>query len=97
MAYVSINEVNYNKETSVIEMDCTDIESILLNDWTDEMTEAKELTFRFDLTQKGHRIYLFKICHSNAKEGCKSMLEQVISLKGKCLNISSNFIGEAGE
>lgn len=94
MAYVQINDISYHKKTSIIEMKATDIESILLNDWTDEMTEARELTFRYDLKQKGNRIYLFKICQSAAKEGCKTMLEQVMSLKGKCLNISSNFIAE---
>jgi len=93
--YAEINEINYNKKTSVITMKATDVESILLNDWADEMEEAREVEFSFDLSQKGARIYLFKICRSNVKEPCKSMLEQVNQLKGKFLNLSSNFIKDA--
>ncbi len=93
--YAEITGISYDKKTSVITMKGTDVESILLKDWADEMEEAQELEFSFDLSQKGSRIYLFKICRSNCKEPAKSMLEQVMQLKGKFINISSNFIKKA--
>ena len=93
--YAEITSVNYDAKTSTVELEATDLDSILLNDWADELQAAKPITFRFDLSQRGPRIYLYKICKGNVKEACKSMVDQVKALNGKIINISSNFIAEA--
>lgn len=93
--YAEITSVNYDAKTSTVELQATDLDSILLNDWADELQAAKLITFRFDLSQRGPRIYLYKICRGNVKEACKSMVDQVKALNGKIINISSNFIAEA--
>ena len=93
--YAEITAVNYDAEQATVELTATDLDSILLNDWADELQAEKPTTFRFDLSQRGPRIYLYKICKGNVKEPCKSMMDQVMALKGKIINISSNFITEA--
>lgn len=93
--YAEITSVNYDAANSIVELEATDLDSILLNDWTDELEAAKPITFRFDLSQRGPRIYMYKICKGNVKEACRSMVDQVMALKGKIINISSNFIAEA--
>ncbi|MCR5238237.1 MAG: hypothetical protein K6E34_13655 [Lachnospiraceae bacterium] len=93
--YAEITSVNYDAKTSTVELEATDLDSILLNDWADELQASKPITFRFDLSQRGPRIYLYKICKGNVKEACKSMVDQVMALNGQIINISSNFIAEA--
>ncbi len=93
--YAEITSVNYDAKTSTVELEATDLDSILLNDWADELQASKPITFRFDLSQRGPRIYLYKICKGNVKEACKSMVDQVMALSGQIINISSNFIAEA--
>lgn len=93
--YAEITSVNYDAANSVVTLEATDLDSILLNDWADEIQAAKSIIFRFDLAQRGPRIYLYKICKGNVKEACKSMVDQVMALNGKIINISSNFIAEA--
>ena len=93
--YAEITSVNYDAKTSTVELEATDLDSILLNDWADELQASKPITFRFDLSQRGPRIYLYKICKGNVKEACKSMVDQVMALSGHIINISSNFIAEA--
>ena len=93
--YAEITSVNYDAATSTVELEATDLDSILLNDWADELEASKPTTFRFDLSQRGPRIYLYKICKGSVKEACKSMVDQVKALNGKIINISSNFIAEA--
>lgn len=93
--YAEITSVNYDAKTSTVELEATDLDSILLNDWADELQTSKPITFRFDLSQRGPRIYLYKICKGNVKEACKSMVDQVMALSGQIINISSNFIAEA--
>ena len=93
--YAEITSVNYDAKTSTVELEATDLDSILLNDWADELQATKPITFRFDLSQRGPRIYLYKICKGNVKEACKSMVDQVMALNGQIINISSNFIAEA--
>ena len=93
--YAEITSVNYDAKTSTVELEATDLDSILLNDWADELQTSKPITFRFDLSQRGPRIYLYKICKGNVKDACKSMVDQVMALSGQIINISSNFIAEA--
>ena len=93
--YAEITSVNYDAKTSTVELEATDLDSILLNDWADELQASKPITFRFDLSQRGPRIHLYKICKGNVKEACKSMVDQVMALSGQIINISSNFIAEA--
>ena len=93
--YAEITSVNYDAANSTVELEATDLDSILLNDWADELQSSKPITFKFDLSQRGPRIYLYKICKGNVKEACKSMVDQVMALSGQIINISSNFIAEA--
>ncbi len=93
--YAEISSVNYDAKTSTVLLEAVDLDRIVLNDWTDELEVAKPITFRFDLAQKGPRVYLFKLCRNAVKEPCKCMADQVMALTGKVINISNNFIAEA--
>lgn len=93
--YVDISSVTYNSKKNEAIIKGTDLDSILLNDWNKEFPENAELTFRFDLSNRGPRIYLYKLLKSQVKEDCKSMEDMLMSLNGKITNISSNFISDA--
>lgn len=96
--YVDITSVAYNnnkkKGVSEVIVTGTDLDSILLNDWSKEFNTS-EVNFRFDLTAKGPRIYLYKLLKSQVKEECKSMEEMLMALNGRIINISSNFLTKA--
>lgn len=97
MAYVDINEATYNSKENTVVLKCTDLDRVLLNDWAQEFSDEADITMKWDLTQKGHRIYLYKLLRSVVKEDCKSMAEMVeVGLPGKIINISSNFIQAEG-
>ena len=99
--YVDIANINYlneDPENPIIEIEATDLDRVLLNDWRDEIEAAKPVKFSFNLGLRGNRIYLYKICKSALKEDAfskASMMDQVMALKGRIINISSNFIAEA--
>ena len=93
--YAEITSVTYDKKHSTVSLEANDLDQILLNDWADDLEAAAPTTFKFDLSQRGPRVYLFKICRGAVKEAHKSMLEQVMALKGKIVNISPNFIAES--
>lgn len=93
--YVDITSVTYNAKNNEAIITGTDLDSVLLNDWNKEFPDNAEITFRFDLTNRGPRIYLYKLLKSQVKEECKSMEDMLMSLNGKITNISSNFISDA--
>ena len=92
--YVDINQVTYNKKKNEAIIVGNDLDSILLNDWAKEFNTS-EVCFRFDLTAKGPRIYLYKLLKSQVKEECKTMEEMLMALNGRIINISSNFLNKA--
>lgn len=94
--YVDINSATYNSKKNTVVLECTDLDSILLNDWAQEFgDQSAQVTMKWDLKMKGHRIYLYKLMKSVVKEDCKSMADMVTALTGKITNISSNFIEKA--
>ena len=92
MAYVDITSVAYDAAKNEALIIGTDLDSVLLNDWDKEFPEQADITFRFDLSGKGPRIYLYKLLKSVVKEKCNSMEEMLLALNGKITNISNNFI-----
>jgi hypothetical protein len=93
--YVDINSVSYDAKNNLAIIEGIDLDSVLLNDWNQELSNKAEVTFKFDLTGKGPRIYLYKLLKSQVKEECKTMEEMLMALTGKITNISSNFISKA--
>ncbi len=93
--YTEITAVEYDETTTTLTIEGIDLDAIMLNDWSEDFDDVKPTKFRFDLSQRGPRIYLYKICKSSVKEACSSMMDQVMALKGKVLNISGNFIAGA--
>lgn len=92
--YVDINSVKYDAKKNQVIIEAIDLDTVLLNDWDQEFPEKAEVTFKFDLSGKGPRIYLYKILKNQVKEECKSMEEMLMALVGKMTNISSNFIAK---
>ncbi len=94
--YIDINEVSYNADENEAVINGTDLDSVLLNDWDQELNDRSEVTFRFDLTNKGPRIYLYKLLKSQVKdrEDCKTMEDMLMALTGKITNISASFLAE---
>ncbi len=93
--YVDIHSATYDAANNQAIIEGIDLDSVLLNDWAQEFSDKAEVTFRFDLTGKGPRIYLYKLLKSVVKDDCKSMADMVTALTGKITNISSNFIEKA--
>ncbi len=93
--YVDITEVTYNSKKNEAIITGTDLDNILLNDWNKEFPENAERIFRFDLTNRGPRIYLYKLLRSQVKDECKSMEDMLMHLQGQITNISSNFLADA--
>lgn len=56
--YVDISSVTYNAKKNEAIIEGIDLDSVLLNDWNKEFSFKSEVTFKFDLTGKGPRIYL---------------------------------------
>ena len=92
--YCDINQVTYNPKKNLAIIEGIDLDNVLLNSWSQEFSDQAEVTFQFDLTQKGQRIYLYKLLKSVVKEDCKSMEEMLMALTGKITNISANFIAK---
>ena len=92
MAYVDIKTVSYDAAKNEAVITGTDLDSVLLNDWNQELSDDAEVIFRFDLSGKGPRIYLYKLLKSQIKEDCSTMEEMLLKLSGKITNISDNFI-----
>ncbi len=90
--YVDIKTSAYNANNNEVLIEAVDLDSILLNDWNQDFGEDAEVTFRFDLTSKGQRIYLYKLLRTQIKEDCKNLEEMVLSLPSHITNISSNFL-----
>ncbi len=93
--YIDINEATYDAANNLVLIKGIDLDSVLLNDWAQEFPEKAEVTFKWDLTMKGHRIYLYKLLKSVVKADCKSMADMVSALVGKITNISSSFLDQA--
>ena len=90
--YIDINSVSYDSKKEIVRIEGTDLDNVLLNSWNQEFEEESTITFKFDLTAKGPRIYLYKIIKNLVKEDYKSMKEGLEKLVGKITNISSNFV-----
>ena len=91
--YTDITSVAYDSTTNVALVTGIDLDSVLLNDWDQEFADQHaEVQFRFDLTGRGPRIYLYRVIKSLVKEPYASMEEALMKLPGKITNISSNFI-----
>ncbi len=93
--YVDIHAVSYDAKNNEAIIKGIDLDSVLLNDWNKEIDTDAEITFRFDLSGKGPRIYLYKLLKSQVKDDCSTMEEMLLKLAGKITNISSNFIDKA--
>ena len=93
--YVDITSVTYNAKTNEAIITGTDLDNILLNDWSKEFPENAERKFCFSLANRGPRIYLFKLLRSQVREDCKSMEDMLMHLQGHITNISSNFLADA--
>ena len=94
--YIDITSATYDAANNQAIIEGIDLDSVLLNDWAQEFSDNAEVTFRFDLTGKGPRIYLYKLLKSVVKEDCKSMADMVTALTGKITNISTNFMEAEG-
>ncbi len=92
--YVSINSAAYDSKNNTVVLECTDLDNLLLNDWTKEFPSDADVTFKWDLTQKGHRIYLFKLMKAVVKEDCISLSDMVSKLTDKITNVSANFLSK---
>ncbi len=90
--YAEITAISYNAKKNEVIINATDLDQILLNDWDQDISDRAEATFKFDLTARGHRVYLYKICRNNVRIDCKNMVEMLDHLTGKILNISTNFL-----
>ena len=54
--YVDLNTVTYDEKKDEVILTGTDLDKIILNDWTEEFTEEQaEVTMKFNLNWKGHR------------------------------------------
>lgn len=95
--YVNIDSVTYDAANEVVEVQATSLDEILLNSWEQEFNESSNKTFRFDLTNRGARIYLFKICKSLVKTDCSSMVDMLNHLSNKITSISANFLADETE
>ena len=93
--YVDINTATYDSKANTVVLECTDLDNILLNDWAQEFSDKAQVTFKWDLTQTGHRLYLYKMMRSLVKEDCTSLADMVSALTNKICRISSNFIAQA--
>lgn len=85
--YVDIHSVSYDAANQEAIIKGIDLDSVLLNDWNQEFSDA-EVTFRFDISGKGPRIYLYKLLRSQVKDDCSSMEEMLLKLSGKITNIT---------
>ena len=95
--YVNIDSVTYDAANEVVEIQATSLDEILLNSWEQEFNESANKTFRFDLKNRGARIYLFKICKSLVKKDCSSMVDMLNHLNNKITSISANFLADETE
>ena len=94
--YTDITSVTYSNKKNEVILEGIDLDSVILNDWSKEADPAS-VTFRFDISGRGPRIYLYKLTKNQVKEECRSMEEKVMALTGKIVNISNNFIQKAGD
>ena len=93
--YVDISTVSYDSKSNTATITCLDLDNILLQNWDQDLTEKGEVTFKFDLTAKGPRIYLYKLIKSQVKEEYSTMQDGLMKLAGKITNISANFLEKA--
>jgi hypothetical protein len=93
--YCDINNVTYNSKKNLAIIEGIDLDTVLLNSWSQEFSEQADIVFSFDLSKSGPRIYLYKLLKSVVKEDCKSMEEMLMALTGKITNISANFLAKA--
>ena len=92
--YVDINSVEYNHDNNTVTIEATNLDTLLLNDWDQDISEQKaSVKFLFDLTQSGPRIYLYKMIKSLCRDSkAKSLVEMLKELPNKTTSISNNFI-----
>ena len=64
--FIDITSVTHNSKKNTVTIEGINLDSALLNSWNEEI-EAPT-SFKFDLTQAGPRIYLYKVIKSNIKE-----------------------------
>ena len=93
--YADIQSISYNAKSNQVVISGIDLDSVLLNDWNQEFSDDAEVSFKFDLTVKGQRIYLYKLIKSQVKEKYNTLEEGLMALVGKITPISSNFIVKA--
>lgn len=92
--YLDITSVSYNAKRNLVLIEGIDLDKILMSSWDTELTDKAEVVMKFDLTNKGSRIYLYKIVKTHITEEYKTIEEALMKLSGKMLNISSNFISK---
>lgn len=93
--YVDINSVTYDEVNNVAIIEGVDLDNALLNSWNQNLPANAQVTFKFDLTVNGQRIYLYKLMKSQIKGRYNTMEEMLLALSGKIINISANFISRA--
>lgn len=92
MCYVDISSTSYSAKKNEALITGIDLDQVLLQNWDQEMTNMPEVVFRFDLSSKGPRVYLYKLLKSTVKEECTSMEDKLSKLTNRVVNISSNFL-----
>ncbi len=93
--YVDVNSVAYDSVNNKVIIEGVDLDSVLLNDWNQYLSDKAEVTFKFDLTVRGQRIYLYKLLKNQINEKYSTMEEMLMALVGKIICLSSNFITRA--
>lgn len=94
--YVDITSINYDKGAQVVTVEAVDLDSLLLNDWDQEIASMKaEKIFRFDLKLPGARKYLYLVAKSKGDPKATSLINQVESLVGKQLSLNDSFLVKA--
>lgn len=86
--FVDITSVEHNEKKNTVTIEGTDLDSVLLNSWKSEIESPVQ--FKFDLTQPGPRVYLYKVIKSNVKS-FNTLEDGLMALTGKMINLSSNF------
>ena len=93
---VEITKIEINKKANTILLTGIDTESLWWS-FQEEPTEendCKEVTYKFDIQEEGHRRYLYLITSHVLKntEKLRSMDARIKELLGKSVFISENFL-----
>lgn len=80
-----------DSNSNTVRIEGTDLDSVMLTDWSKAMPKSSKVTFLFNLDLAGNRVYLYKMLQSQVKEQTKTMSDKLEKLVGKIVCISGNF------